>query len=110
MARDPAGARRWLDDPGVAPPGGESLVAFAARVRAQRAATVAEHPGEVVAVVTHGGAIAAAVHEALDAGFVALWRVRIDPGSITVVRYWADGGVQVVTMNSTAHLAHEPRE
>jgi hypothetical protein len=42
------------------------------------------------------------VSEALDAGDVALWRLRIDPGSLTVVRYWSDGGAEVLTVNHVA--------
>jgi broad specificity phosphatase PhoE len=58
-----------------------------------------------VLVVSHGGPVAAVVHEALEAQPAALWRVRVDPCSLTVVRYWSDGGIQLVTVNAAGHLA-----
>jgi probable phosphoglycerate mutase len=83
----------------VAPPGGESLADHAARIRAARAAHVAQHPGEVVVVVAHVTPIRCVVAEALDAGPAALWRTRVSPASLTAVRYWADGGLEVLTVN-----------
>jgi broad specificity phosphatase PhoE len=89
----------WRGSATVAPPGGESLAAHGARIRAARARTVARHPGEVVVVVTHVTPIRCVVAEALDAGAAALWRTRISPASVTAVRYWGDGGVEVLTVN-----------
>jgi probable phosphoglycerate mutase len=105
VERWPERAKRWFGATDVGPPGGESLNAFAARVRAQRERTVEANPGEVVLVVSHGGPVAAVVHEALEAQTAALWRVRVDPCSLTVVRYWSDGGTQLVTVNAAGHLA-----
>jgi probable phosphoglycerate mutase len=105
VERWPDESKRWFGATDVGPPGGESLDAFAARVRAQRERTVEANPGEVVLVVSHGGPVAAVVHEALEARAAALWRVRVDPCSLTVVRYWSDGGTQLVTVNAAGHLA-----
>jgi probable phosphoglycerate mutase len=105
VERWPELSRRWFGATDVGPPGGESLDAFAARVRAQRERTVEANPGEVVLVVSHGGPVAAVVHEALEARAAALWRVRVDPCSLTVVRYWSNGGTQLVTVNAAGHLA-----
>jgi probable phosphoglycerate mutase len=98
-ARWPGPLREWQRSPAVAPPGGESLEEHVARVRAARACLVAEHPGRTVAVVTHVTPVRAVVAEALDAGPAALWRTRVSPGSVTAVRYWRDGGAEVVTVN-----------
>jgi probable phosphoglycerate mutase len=98
--RWPEGVRRWQGSLDFAPPGGESLRDLVARVRAVRAATVAAHPGQVVVVATHGVPIRVAVQEALDAGPAALWRTRVDPASVTAIRYWTDGGIEVVTVNA----------
>ena len=107
-ARWPEAVRVWFDDPDAAPPGGESIRTMRARIAGQVVGTLAANPGEVVLVVSHGGPVATVVHEALGAGVAALWRMRIDPCSLTVVRYWPDGGCQVVAVNVTAHLATGP--
>jgi ribonuclease H / adenosylcobalamin/alpha-ribazole phosphatase len=91
--------RAWQGSMTLAPPGGESLAGFAERVRSARAGIVAGHPGGTVAVVTHTTPVRVVVQEALDAGPAALWRTRIDPCSVTVVRYWRDGGIEVVAVN-----------
>jgi len=82
------------------PPGGESVDELSVRVAAARARSVAANPAGVVAVVTHGGPIRVVVREALDSGAAALWRLRITPCALTVVRYWPDGGIEVVTVNA----------
>ena len=107
--RWPERLRQWYGATDVGAPGGESLDAFAARVLAQRQRTVeAADPGAVVLVVTHGGPVAVVVSEVLQADVRAVWRVRVDPCSLTVVRYWSDGGAQLVTANATGHLVAAP--
>jgi len=44
------------------------------------------------------------VRNALDAGAGALRRLRVTPGALTAVRYWPDGGVEVVTVNADVQL------
>ena len=100
--RNPAALAGWWQDPAAAPPGGESFDALADRVAAARRRTVEAYPGRVVAVVTHGGPVRVVVREALDAGPAALWRLRVTPCALTVVRYWPDGGVEVVVVNVAA--------
>jgi broad specificity phosphatase PhoE len=100
-ARWPDELAAWQGSATVAPPGGESLDDHAARIRAARAELVAAHPGRTVVVVAHVTPIRCVVAEALDAGPAALWRTRISPASVTAVRYWADGGVEVLTVNRT---------
>jgi broad specificity phosphatase PhoE/ribonuclease HI len=99
--RWPEEVRRWQGSMTAAPPGGESLQQLVARVRAVRAATVAAFAGQVVVVATHGVPVRAVVHEALEAGPPALWRARVDPASVTAVRYWSDGGIEVSAVNLT---------
>lgn len=95
---------QWQGATSLAPPGGESLDALVQRVRAARTKVVAEHAGRTVAVVCHLTPIRAVVADALEAGPAALWRLRVAPGSLTIVRFWADGAAEVVTVNETAHL------
>ena len=103
--RDAELLTRWQGATDVAPPGGETLDEVVARVEAARAAVVTEHPGRTVLVVTHTTPVRVAVREAMEAGPAALWRLRVTPCAVTAVRYWDDGGVEVVTANATAHLA-----
>ncbi len=101
-ATDPAALQTWWGDAGVAPPGGESFDALAERIGVARRRTVEAHQGRVVAVVTHGGPVRIVVREALEGGPATLWRLRVTPCALTVVRYWPDGGIEVVTVNAAA--------
>ena len=100
--RDPAALATWWGHAAVAPPGGESFDALAERIDTARRRTVEAHPGRVVAVVTHGGPVRVVVREALEGGPATLWRLRVTPCAPTVVRYWPDGGVEVVSVNTAA--------
>lgn len=97
--RWPTEMAAWQGSTTVAPPGGESLVDHAARIAKTRERLVAEHPGAVVAVVAHVTPIRCVVAEALQAGPAALWRMRVSPVSLTAVRYWSDGGAEVLAVN-----------
>jgi ribonuclease H / adenosylcobalamin/alpha-ribazole phosphatase len=102
--RDAAALGDWYGDPSVAPPGGESFDQLAVRVRAARDRALAAHPESSILVVTHGGPVRTVVRDALDAGPATLWRLRVTPGAITAVRFWPDGGVEVVTVNADVQL------
>jgi probable phosphoglycerate mutase len=105
VRRFPAELARMQGSTAYAPPGGgESLDAVAERVLAARERVVAAYPGQAVVVVTHATPVRVVLQEALGAGAVALWRVRVTAASVSVVRYWEDGGVEVAMVNSTAHL------
>jgi probable phosphoglycerate mutase len=99
--RDPQALAAWWGDASSAPPGGESFDALALRVRAARERAVAAHPGESVAVLSHGGPVRVLVRDALEGGTAVLWRLRVTPCALTVIRHWPDGGVEVVTVNAT---------
>ena len=101
MRRDPQALGAWWGDATVAPPDGESFDALALRVRAARERAVAAHPGESVAVLSHGGPVRVLVRDALEGGPAVLWRLRVAPCALTVIRYWPDGGLEVVTVNAT---------
>lgn len=95
----------WLASTQVAPPGGESFVEVAARVRPAVARLAAEHAGRVVVVVTHVTPIKLVLRDALEATDGLLHRLYLDAAGISIVDYWPDGGVAVRTVNDTAHLA-----
>jgi probable phosphoglycerate mutase len=94
----------WLRSPSVAPPGGESFDAVAARVRLARDKTLARHPGRTVLVVTHVTPIKQLVRLALDAPATALFRMELAPASLSVVQWYADGNASLRLYNDTGHL------
>lgn len=111
-ARYPREFVRWQGSVDHAPTGGESLVDFRARIDTALAATLEAHRGRTVVVATHTTPVRAVLARALDAGSRALWRVRIEPASVSVVRFWGGlddldagtGGVEVVASNVVDHL------
>ena len=97
----------WLADPDVPPPGGESFSTTFARVEAARARIVAAHSGGTVVVVSHVTPIKAMVREALDAPAHVLFRVHLDPASLSTIDWYGDGVGVVRLLNDTAHLRAE---
>jgi probable phosphoglycerate mutase len=56
-------------------------------------------------VVTHVSPIKLMLREALDGGPAFLHRCYLDPGGISTLDYWSDGGVSVRGVNEVAHIA-----
>jgi len=106
--RWPKEMQAWLDDPAVAPPGGESFVATFARVTAARERLLRSYDGDRVVVVSHVTPIKAIVREALGAPAQALYRMHLDPASLTTVDWYADGPAVVRGLNDVSHLAAGP--
>lgn len=102
--RWPDELRRWLADPAVAPPSGESFEAVTRRVRRARDRILAKHAGTTVVVVSHVTPIKVLVRLALDAPVTALHRMFLAPASVSVIDYYADGPVSLQSFNDTAHL------
>ncbi len=96
--------RRWQTSAGFAAPNGESADQVVQRALLARDRLLATHPGECVAVFTHVTPIYAVLAAALDAGPSALWRMRIDPASVSVLRLWSDGGCEVAGINLTTSV------
>jgi probable phosphoglycerate mutase len=96
--------RAWLASTSVAPPGGDSLDQLTRRIRVARDRLVARSPRRRVLVVTHASPIKSVVCEALGAPASAAWRLDSSPASLTVVRWWSDGGAAVSAFNETGHL------
>jgi broad specificity phosphatase PhoE len=94
----------WRGDAGWEPPGGESLAALGARVRAACEALVDEARERDVVVVSHVSPIKAAVAWALGVGDEATWRMWVGPASIT--RIGVAGPLPSLrTFNEVTHLA-----
>jgi ribonuclease H / adenosylcobalamin/alpha-ribazole phosphatase len=106
--RWPEQLQAWLDSPDVAPPGGESFTATFARVAAARERIVAAHPDASVVVVSHVTPIKTLVRQALDAPPHALYRLYLDPASLTSVNWFADARSVVTSFNDVGHLQDLP--
>ncbi|WP_296631909.1 bifunctional RNase H/acid phosphatase [Rhodoluna sp.] len=94
----------WQGSWTVAPPAGESLEEFDARILEGLASIQKLHAGKTVAVVSHVMPIRGFVRAAMDAGIAAYWRPSIAPCSITVLRFWGNQAAEVLCVNATSHL------
>ncbi|MDQ3058170.1 MAG: histidine phosphatase family protein [Pseudomonadota bacterium] len=100
----PAQAQRWRKrDPDFAPPGGESLLALKHRVEEAACRLAARHPGELIALVGHGGV--------MDVLYRAATRVHIQAprtwalGNAAINRLlWTPQGFTLVGWADTQHL------
>jgi broad specificity phosphatase PhoE/ribonuclease HI len=102
--RDPKLHRQWLRDTSIQPPGGESFDSVAERVRRFQTRAVAEHPGEIVLVVSHVTPIKTLLRMALDAGPGILYRLHLDLASLSIAEFYPDGVASVRLVNQTAYL------
>ena len=105
-ARDPELHRRWISDPSVAPPSGESFNKVLTRVRATRDELVEAHQGETIVVVSHVTPIKSLLRMGLDAGPSLLFRLHLDLASLSIVEWYPDGNASVRLANDTSHLSH----
>ncbi|HEX6970524.1 MAG TPA: bifunctional RNase H/acid phosphatase [Micromonosporaceae bacterium] len=103
-AQWPAELDVWLASTQVAPPGGESFAQIADRLRRFRAKLSEKYRGQAVVVVSHVSPLKLLLRDALAAGDAFLHRLYLDPGGISIVDSWSDGGVAVRCVNDTSHL------
>lgn len=102
--QDPDVHSRWLGDTAVSPPGGESFAIVRARVERGLRRIVEEHPGGVVAVISHVTPIKLAIRAGLNANEDMLFRLHLDLASVSEVRFYSDGPTSVHLVNDTSHL------
>lgn len=104
LARDPEW-RAWNERRGSArPPGGESLLEVQTRVIDELEHIGAQFAdGQLVAVVSHGDVIRAALVHCLGMELDAIQRIELAPASISTVTFGARGP-RVLSMNDTARL------
>jgi probable phosphoglycerate mutase len=95
---------RWLSSPDIAPPGGESFTATFSRVRAARDRIASAYAGRTVVVVSHVTPIKSMLRDAVEAPPQALYRMHLDPASLSQVDWYADGAGVVRLLNDTGHL------
>jgi probable phosphoglycerate mutase len=104
-ARDPELHGRWIRDPAVAAPNGESFDAVLARVRETRDDLLERYAGETIVVVSHVTPIKSLLRLGLEAGPSLLFRLHLDLASLSVVEWYPDGNASVRLVNDTSHLA-----
>jgi alpha-ribazole phosphatase/probable phosphoglycerate mutase len=83
----------------VAPPGGESLLQLAARVRPALAELLAKHRGAEIALVAHGGVNRVILLDAIGAPLSQLFHLEQSYGCCNIVDYWDDGGATLQLLN-----------
>ncbi|GHF23981.1 bifunctional RNase H/acid phosphatase [Amycolatopsis deserti] len=103
--RDPELHGRWLRDPSVPAPGGESFDAVHQRVRRTRDELVGTHAGKTIIVVSHVTPIKSLLRLGLDAGPSLLFRLHLDLASLSIVEFYPDGNASVRLVNDISHLA-----
>ncbi|MFF5990232.1 bifunctional RNase H/acid phosphatase [Prauserella flavalba] len=102
--RDPEVHRRWMSDTSVAAPGGESFDQVHKRVRAALDGLFATYPGKTVVVVSHVTPIKSLLRVALEAGPSLLFRLHLDPASLSIADFYPDGNASVRLVNDISHL------
>ncbi|HSR22016.1 MAG TPA: bifunctional RNase H/acid phosphatase [Candidatus Eisenbacteria bacterium] len=98
----------WLASTAVAPPAGESFDDVERRVRRTRDQLVTRYAGKTVLVVTHVTPIKMMVQAALGAPMSSLFRMELQPASLTAVQWFADGNASLRLFNDTGHLRRDP--
>lgn len=106
----PEQSERWRKrDPEFAPPGGESLLALRRRVVEAAERLAARHPGELIALVGHGGVMDVLYRAAtrLDIQAPRTWAL----GNTAINRLlWTPEGFTLVGWADTQHLEDEARD
>jgi broad specificity phosphatase PhoE len=86
------------------PPGGESMHDLQKRVLDHLAMLERQHPGEEIVLVSHAEPIRAAVLHYRGLALDAYAQIRIDPGSITMLRLDEQNGAAVDMPNANPQL------
>jgi probable phosphoglycerate mutase len=102
--RDPGLHARWIGDPTVAAPGGESFEEVLERVEAVLRDLLRRYPGANVVVVSHVTPIKTLLRLALDVGPALLYRLHLDLASLSIAEFYLDGGSSVRLVNDTSYL------
>lgn len=83
----------------IAPPGGESFCALAARVRPGLQQIISSHLGGEIVIVSHGGVNRLILLDALAAPLESLIRIEQDYACHNIIDYYPDGRTSVSLLN-----------
>lgn len=89
---------QWLVSGTEAAPGGESMADVGDRVWAWLQDLLAQGTGRTVVVVGHAVQVRAAVGRAIEAPPSRWAGFRVPPGSVSIVRLWADGATELTVV------------
>lgn len=103
-AADPKLHARWLLDPTLPAPGGESLAQAHERVTAARKRLQERYQGCTILVVSHVTPIKSILGQALDAAANIYHRLHLDLASLSIAEFYADGPTCVRLVNDTSYL------
>src|SRR5512139_1171028 len=81
----------WLASTSVAPPGGECFDDVDRRVRRARDQLLTRYAGQTVLVVAHVTPIKLLVRAVLDAPISSIFRMELQPASLTALQWFSDG-------------------
>lgn len=90
---------RLADIVNVAPPGGETLLQMAERVRPVVKEIIATHAGQEIVIVAHGGVNRVILLDAIGAPLERLFHIEQDYGCHNVIDYFTDGIAVVKKLN-----------
>ncbi|WP_372494112.1 MULTISPECIES: bifunctional RNase H/acid phosphatase [Nocardia] len=102
--RDPDLHARWLGDPSLPAPNGESFDQVRERVEGVRRDLVGLYPGQNIVVVSHVTPIKTLLQLALGVGPSLLYRLHLDLASLSIAEFYPDGGSSVRLVNETSYL------
>jgi probable phosphoglycerate mutase len=94
----------WLADTSISPPDGESYESVRHRILLAQQRWVNRNRGQAVCVVTHSRPVALFVANVLDAATSSIYRLHVDPASVSEIGYYDDGPAVLRTFNDTSHL------
>ena len=90
-------------------PGGDSMREMQARIVNEIEMIAADHPREIVAIVSHADLIKAALAHYLGVHFDLFQRISVDPASVSVL-HLTRFGPRVVRINDNGPLKLEPEK
>jgi probable phosphoglycerate mutase len=93
---------RMAADPHFAPPGGESAMQFGLRLVGAVRAILSRHPGETIAIFSHGGALATVLAVLLENQGNRWPGYLMDNGGISEVVF--EPGPRLVRLNDVSHI------
>ncbi len=100
----PTELQAWLNSTDVSPPGGESFAECRDRVDRARRDILTHHAGQRVGVIAHVTPIKLVVGICVDAPLHSLYRMELQPCSITTIAWFADGNSSLFGFADAAHL------
>lgn len=98
-AKDPDLFDRWLTDPNIPAPGGESLAMLQKRVEAFWKQEIEGTASDSILVLTHGGPIRCLLSILTGRGIEGHWLFSVDRGNFCTIKIFDDGNYLIDGVN-----------